>query len=63
MMEDNNIGKGQNFNAIPEIWIRKEYTSIDDYFDALGDILKNDENTIRLFVDLLMSIDPSEIDQ
>ena len=36
---DNNIGKGQNVNAVPEC-VRKEYTSSNDYFDALGDFIK-----------------------
>ena len=28
---DNNIGKGQYFNSVPEC-VRKEYTSCEDYF-------------------------------
>ena len=56
---DNNIGKGQDFNSVPEC-VRKEYASRDDYFDALSDMIKNDKHTIELFVDFLMSIDLSE---
>ena len=55
---DNNIGKGQNFNEVPEC-VRKEYTSREDYFCELSDIIKNDKDTIKLFVDFLMSIDIS----
>ena len=56
---DNNIGKGQNFNEVPEC-VRKEYTSREDYFCELSDTIKNDKDTIKLFVDFLMSIDISE---
>ena len=55
---DNNIGKGQNFKEVPEC-VRKEYTSREDYFCELSDIIKNDKDTIKLFVDFLMSIDIS----
>ena len=47
---DINIGKGQNFNAVHE-YVRREYASRDDYFDALSDIIINDKDTIKIFVD------------
>ena len=56
---ENNIGKGQDFNAVPEC-VRKEYTSREDYFYKLHNIIKNDKDTIKMFVDFLMSIDISE---
>ena len=56
---DTKIGNGQNFNSVPEC-VRKEYTSREDYFCKLSDIIKNDKDTVKMFVDFLMSIDLSE---
>ena len=36
--------------------VRKEYTSREDYFCELSDIIKNDKDTFKLFLDFLMSI-------
>ena len=52
---DNNIGKGQEFNSVPEC-VRKEYTSHEDYFHELHSIIKNDKDTIHMFVDFLKYI-------
>ena len=51
--------EGQDFNSVPE-YVRKEYTSREDYFCELFDIIKNDKDTVNLFVDFLMSIYISE---
>ena len=51
--------KGFFLNSVPER-IRKEYSSREDNFDELSNIIKNDKDTIHMFVDFLMSIDLSE---
>ena len=44
----------EDFNSVPEC-VRKEYTSCEDYFCELSDIIKNDKDTC-LYISLCLLI-------